>query len=132
MSKYQFQSAFFLIRFRVDLRHAYLMVISPIWNVDCSMHGGGRSNCRMSIIDPQPDRQIEPGVHCSICRALRAAFVEAVREVVALNELHVKAVLEDEADPHRFELLIHAANERKQNAKYAFVHHCETHSGSCE
>ena len=77
------------------------------------------------------DSQKSP-ILCEECQDLLNAFGEAVHEVVTLNELHLLAVVEDEPDPHRFDLLIHAANERKQNAKYAYLHHCETHRCSSD
>ena len=70
-------------------------------------------------------------IHCDECLGLRNAFVEAVHDVVALNERHVLAVLDDEANPHRYELLIQAANEKKQYAKYAYMQHRETHGCPC-
>lgn len=73
-----------------------------------------------------------PALDCPNCKVLRDAFVEAVHEVVMLNERHLLAVIEDDPDPHRFDLLIHQANEKKQNAKYAFVHHRESHGLSSE
>jgi hypothetical protein len=71
-----------------------------------------------------------PGIDCDECSALRDAFVATVHDVVLLHERHLRAVIEDEPDPHRFELLIHAANEKKQNAKYVYLHHRETHGCS--
>ena len=68
--------------------------------------------------------------YCQECRILKQAFVEAVREVMVLNQLHLTAVMDDEVNPHRFDILIHEANEQKQNAKYAYILHLETHGGS--
>lgn len=70
-------------------------------------------------------------IHCDECLTLRNAFVQAVHDVVSLNERHVFAVLDDEPQPHRYELLIQAANEKKQNAKYAYIQHRETHGCPC-
>jgi len=53
-----------------------------------------------------------------------------VHELVALHEQHLAAVISGEPDPHRFDLLVHAANEKKQNAKYAYLHHREIHGSS--
>jgi hypothetical protein len=69
---------------------------------------------------------------CVECRQLLHTFGEAVHDVVTLNELHFRAVIDDEPNPHRFDLLIHAATERKQNAKYAYVQHLETHGCSID
>ena len=66
-------------------------------------------------------------IHCEECRELLDRFAQAVHEVVTLNERHLLAVVENEPDPHRFDILIHEANERKQNAKYGYLHHLETH-----
>ena len=74
---------------------------------------------------------ITPGLTlCEECRELLDRFAEAVHEVVILNERHLLAVVENEFDPYRFDLLIHEANERKQNAKYAYVHHVGSHGSS--
>jgi hypothetical protein len=70
------------------------------------------------------------GVLCDQCQDLLNDFGDAITEVVALNRMHFQAVAEDDPDPHRFELLIHDANERKQNAKYAYVLHREAHTCS--
>jgi hypothetical protein len=70
------------------------------------------------------------GAGCDECKRLLDAFGEAVTEVVALHKTHFLAVVQDEMDPHRFDLLIHDANEKKQNAKYAYLLHRETHDCS--
>ena len=62
---------------------------------------------------------------CEECRRLLEAFTQAVNEVVALHEEHIRAVTADELEPHRFDILIHAATDRKQNAKYAYLFHRE-------
>lgn len=80
----------------------------------------------MSTADPKKHLAIR----CNECQALLDVFVEAVHEVVMLNEKHLLAVIQGDSDPHRFELLIHAANEKKLNAKYAYVQHRETHGCS--
>jgi hypothetical protein len=71
---------------------------------------------------------IEPP--CDECGQLKNAFVEAVREVMVLNQLHLTAVVNNDPDPHRFDILIHEANEQKQNAKYAYILHLEGHNYS--
>lgn len=69
------------------------------------------------IVDTEP--------FCAECERLKNAFVEAVREVMVLNQLHLTAVVNNDPDPHRFDILIHEANEQKQNAKYAYILHLE-------
>jgi len=64
---------------------------------------------------------------CQECRQLLDRFTEAVHDVIRLNEQHLHAVAENQPDAHRFDLLIHAANENKQEAKYAYMKHLENH-----
>jgi len=79
-----------------------------------------------------PNTSSAVSLACDECKRLLDAFGDAVTEVVALHKTHFQAVVEDEADPHRFDLLIHDANEKKQNAKYAYLLHRETHDCSSE
>ena len=67
------------------------------------------------------------GVPCDECQELLDAFGDAVTSLVTLHRRHFQAVMEDEANPHRFDLLIHDLNEKKHNAKYAYLLHRETH-----
>lgn len=75
--------------------------------------------------------QIEPNqitcVPCDECLELLDAFGDAITCLVTLHRRHFRAVVEDEENPHRFDLLIHDANEKKLNAKYAYLLHRETH-----
>jgi hypothetical protein len=79
----------------------------------------------LSAVIPPPGATL-----CAGCRRLLDAFSTAVHEVMRLNEKHLLAVLANDPEPHRFELLIHAANEVKQNAKYAYLQHREVHGWS--
>jgi len=51
----------------------------------------------------------------------------AVRELIELLEQQFLATVEGDSDCHRFDLLIHMANEKKQLAKYAYLRHVEEH-----
>jgi hypothetical protein len=64
---------------------------------------------------------------CHDCVRLLEEFGDAVRDVLTLNETHFLAVIDGDPDPHRFDILIHVANERKQDAKYAYLQHQESH-----
>ena len=64
---------------------------------------------------------------CGECVRLLEEFGDAVRDVLTLNETHFLAVIDGDPDPHRFDILIHIANERKQGAKYAYLQHQESH-----
>jgi len=54
-------------------------------------------------------------------------FGIAVHELLSLHEQQFAAIVNGESDSERFDLLIHMANEKKQAAKYAYLHHVETH-----
>lgn len=85
---------------------------------------------RMCDADPDKENEQQYVVFCPDCRVHMNAFVEAVREVMQLSQLQLEAILQNETDPHRFDLLIHDAGERKQNAKYAYLAHLESHRGT--
>ena len=71
-----------------------------------------------------------PGIYCDQSRLLLEAFGEAVQGLLILHEQQFLAIVEGDMECHRFDLLIHMANEKKQQAKYAYMHHVETHGGS--
>lgn len=75
----------------------------------------------------QSERSIE---YCEVARDLLDAFGVAVQAVVLLHEEQFLAVVEGDPEVSRFELLIHDANERKQNAKYAYLSHLHRHGCS--
>jgi hypothetical protein len=64
---------------------------------------------------------------CQECRHLLDGFTDAVHEVITLSQRHLLALSQNDPDSHRFDLLIHKANEKKQNAEYAYVSHIEAH-----
>ena len=58
------------------------------------------------------------------------AFGETVQELIRLHEEQFQSVVGGDLDSTRFDDLIHMANERKHEAKYAYLHHLETHGCS--
>lgn len=66
-------------------------------------------------------------LYCPEGKRLLEDFGEAVQELMMLHESQFRAVLDDDLDAHRFDILIHYANEKKQNAKYAYIGHLEEH-----
>jgi hypothetical protein len=63
---------------------------------------------------------------CNEAQRLLEAFGETVQELVKLHEQQFLAILDGDSDASRFDLLIHYANEKKQNAKYAYLQGLET------
>jgi hypothetical protein len=72
----------------------------------------------------------KPPGYCDTARQLLEAFGEAVQQVVSLHELQFHAILAGDANAGRFDVLIHEANEKKQNAKYAYLGHLHRHGCS--
>jgi hypothetical protein len=58
---------------------------------------------------------------------LMKEFLAAASDLIAIHNDQVKALIEDDPDFSRFDLLIHLANERKRQAKYNYVAHLEKH-----
>jgi hypothetical protein len=68
--------------------------------------------------------------YCHIAQQLLEAFGSAVHELMELHEQQFRCVLAGDSSANRFDLLIHEANERKQQAKYTYMAHLETHECS--
>ena len=69
-------------------------------------------------------------VYCKEAKELLDAFADAIRELIRLHEDQFQALVASDADSQRFDDLIHMANERKHNAKYAYMRHLEIHGCS--
>jgi hypothetical protein len=67
------------------------------------------------------------GSYCDIARQLLAGFGEAVQGLTRLHEQQFQCILKGDSNASRFDVLIHEANERKQNAKYAYLNHLQRH-----
>ncbi|HEY2015784.1 MAG TPA: hypothetical protein VGH38_19915 [Bryobacteraceae bacterium] len=55
-------------------------------------------------------------------------FLEAMHEVNMLLSQQIRAVIDEDPDFNRFDLLIHLANEKKDRAKYAWMIHVDSHN----
>jgi hypothetical protein len=67
---------------------------------------------------------------CEEHNRLLDQFGMAVRELIDLHEQQFLAIVEGDGECHRFDLLIHMTNEKKQLAKYAYLRHVEDHGCS--
>ncbi len=70
------------------------------------------------------------GRSCEEARRLLDLFGAAVQELVKLHEEQFQAVVAGDQNANRFDILIHDANEKKQNAKYVYMRHLEEHGCS--
>lgn len=71
--------------------------------------------------------------HLGICQENRRLLDQlgmAVQELMRIHEQQFLAIVQADPESNRFDLLIHMANERKQQAKYAYLRHVESHGCS--
>jgi hypothetical protein len=64
---------------------------------------------------------------CEENQRLLDAFGEIIQELILLHEQQFLAISQGDSEFNRFDILIHMANERKQEARYAYLRHLETH-----
>lgn len=69
-------------------------------------------------------------VLCEEHRRLMDDFAAAVKELLDLHGQQFQAIVQGDPECNRFDLLIHMANEKKQEAKYAYLRHVESHGCS--
>jgi len=74
-----------------------------------------------------PGRKIPDFVFCPEKIGLTEKFVRAIQELTELHAEQTRAVIDDDPDFSRFDVLIHMAAERKEQAKYALIRHMEAH-----
>ena len=70
------------------------------------------------------------GIACDEHHRLMEEFAAAVKELLALHEQQFQAIIHGDLECNRFDLLIHMANEKKQDSKYAYLRHVESHGCS--
>jgi hypothetical protein len=68
--------------------------------------------------------------YCEEGRRLLEAFGSTVQELVILHEQQFFAITHNDSESDRFDLLIHMAIEKKQQAKYAYLQHLDSHGCS--
>lgn len=67
---------------------------------------------------------------CQENRRLLDDLGRAVQELMRIHEQQFLAIVQNDPESNRFDLLIHMANEKKQQAKYAYLRHVESHGCS--
>ena len=67
---------------------------------------------------------------CEEHRRLLDEMGRAVGELLKLHDEQFRAIVQGDSDCDRFDLLIHMASEKKQQAKYAYLRHLELHGCS--
>jgi hypothetical protein len=65
--------------------------------------------------------------YCEEKLRLMEEFLAAATDLVSAHNEQVKALMDDDPDFNRFDLLIHSATERKRRAKYEYLAHLDRH-----
>jgi hypothetical protein len=85
-----------------------------------------------TLTKPGQPRQVDKPESrpCEEKRRLQVEFLRAVHELNVLQTQQMRAVVEEDPDFPRFDVLIYMAQEKKDAAKYLLIAHIETHK--CE
>jgi len=86
-----------------------------------------------AVMDPNTtstNEKTKRSLECAEARRLLDMYGEAVQEVLLLHDQQFHSIVEGDIAANRFDLLIHGANHRKQNAKYAYIQHLQEHGCS--
>ncbi|HEY1239657.1 MAG TPA: response regulator [Bryobacteraceae bacterium] len=73
------------------------------------------------------EARMSPSGACEESHRLLNEFATAVEELMRIHEQQLLAIVQTDPESNRFDLLIHMANEKKQQAKYAYLRHVESH-----
>jgi CheY-like chemotaxis protein len=69
-------------------------------------------------------------LRCEEHRRLIEDFAATVKELLDFHQQQFEAAIQGDPESNRFDLLIHLANEKKQEAKYAYLRHVDAHGCS--
>jgi hypothetical protein len=78
-------------------------------------------------VDSHPRRNIPDIAFCAEKAKLMQQFLQTVHELTELHTQMTRAVIAHDPDFSRFDVLIHMATEKKEEAKYALIWHMELH-----
>ena len=82
-----------------------------------------------SVMSPENESQRRVS-SLSLCEEkvrLLDEFLKAIRELNGLLNDQTRAVIDGDPDFSRFDVLLHFAQEKKEQAKYAWIAHVESH-----
>jgi hypothetical protein len=65
--------------------------------------------------------------YCEEKNRLMDEFLQASRELIKIHDQQMRAAIEGDVDFSRFDLLFHLAQEKKDQAKYAWMAHVHAH-----
>lgn len=75
-----------------------------------------------------PSRVPHPDIaFCKEKFQLLSDLVDAIHQLNMLQNEQTQAIINEDPDFSRFDLLLHLAQEKKETAKYRWIGHVETH-----
>ena len=84
----------------------------------------------MLVHTTMPQEQPTEGQEIGFCEEkdrLMDGFLQAARELIEFHNQQMRAAIEGDPDFGRFDLLLHLAHEKKEQAKYAWIAHVHAH-----
>ena len=75
----------------------------------------------------QVDGRRPDGAFCKEKNRLLKEFLSAIHELIEIQKPQTQAVFDRETNFARFDVLLRIALERKEDAKYAWITHVESH-----
>jgi hypothetical protein len=64
---------------------------------------------------------------CEEKHRLMQELTSVIRELLAIQEQQIHAIVAKDPDFARFDILLEMTNSRKRTVKYAYLNHVETH-----
>ena len=81
----------------------------------------------MTLADAQGDIRPTDIAFCKEKFQLLSDLVDAIHELNTLQNEQTQAIINEDPDFGRFDILLHLAQEKKETAKYRWINHVETH-----
>ena len=81
----------------------------------------------MSLEEPPKGAQFPARGFCEERNRLLDAFLQASREILALQTQQIQAVIKGDSEFGSFDVLLQLAQEKKEAAKYAWIAHVHSH-----
>jgi chemotaxis family two-component system response regulator Rcp1 len=113
---------------RIDLPRSGTLPFGPAIACPSAEVSGRGTRIDDSLMNPSETPSESHG--CDEHKRLLDAFGTTVRELLSLHEQQFQSIVDGDSECHRFDVLIHMANEQKQMAKYAYLRHVEAHGCS--
>ena len=90
-------------------------------------HRAMLATLEMSYVDAPSHVQPPEIAFCKDKFQLLSDLVDAIHELNTLQQEQTQAIINEDPDFGRFDILLHLAQEKKETAKYRWISHVEVH-----